>query len=153
MGSQKMTNVKDNKQGEMTKKILIVMVFSFSLLLFMTTAALSLDGEAIVAGKCTACHSADKIRNARKSTGDWTVTVDTEINRGAQLDSSERTAVIKYLSANYGTSSEQAAPTQVQPQTAASDPTTPTTQSVPKEQAYTGIEMWQLVLEIGRAHV
>jgi len=115
----------------------------------MATTALSLDGEAIVTGKCTACHGADKIKSAKKSTGDWSITVDKEINRGAQLNSDERAAVIKYLAANYGTSSAQAVPVQSQTQSQAapaSDPTTPTAQSAPKEQAYTGIEMWQLVL-------
>lgn len=125
----------------MPKKILTATVISFCLILLMATVAFSLDGEVIVTGKCTACHSTDKIKNTSKSTGDWAVTVDQEINRGAQLNSDERAAVIQYLAANYGTSSEQVAQPEV-----ASDPSTPTVQTTPKEQAYTGIEMWQLVL-------
>lgn len=101
--------------------------------------ALAADGEAVVAGKCTACHSTDRIKTKQLSTGDWAALVDREIQRGAQLNEDERAAAIAYLSTNYGVAATAAQTT---------DTTAPQSQVpvTPAEQAYTGIEMWQIVL-------
>ena len=126
------------------KSIIVIMLCLLSLF-WLPATAMALDGQVIVEGKCTACHSTDRIKSARKSAGDWAIQVDKEINRGAQLNSDERNAVIQYLAANYGTSTPAAQTTPVTPDPAASASAT-TTVTPPKKQAYTGIEMWQLVL-------
>lgn len=101
-------------------------------------SALAADGEAVVTGKCTACHSTDRIKTKQLSTGDWAALVDREIQKGAQLNADERNVAIAYLSANYGVAAAAQA----------TDTTVPQSQvpATPSEQAYTGVEMWQIVL-------
>ncbi|MBN1563731.1 MAG: hypothetical protein JXA10_07825 [Anaerolineae bacterium] len=60
--------------------------------------AADLDGAALVAERCTICHTADRINNAEKDEAGWTATVDRMIGHGAQLNTAERDAVIAYLS-------------------------------------------------------
>jgi hypothetical protein len=57
-----------------------------------------LDGAALVAERCTTCHTAERIDRASKDEADWAATVDRMIGYGAQLNSAEREAVIAYLS-------------------------------------------------------
>ncbi len=61
-------------------------------------AAPALDGAALVAQRCTVCHSAGRIDNASKDRAGWEATVDRMIGYGAQLNAEERQAVIDYLS-------------------------------------------------------
>lgn len=56
-----------------------------------------MDGEALVAARCTTCHSAQRIDDADKDEAGWTATVDRMIGYGAPLDDDERQAVIDYL--------------------------------------------------------
>lgn len=60
--------------------------------------AAALDGAALVAERCSVCHTTDRIDAASKDEAGWTTTVDRMIAKGAQLDSAEREAVIAYLS-------------------------------------------------------
>ncbi len=62
------------------------------------TTSENLDGAALVAERCTVCHTAERIDRASKDEADWTATVDRMIGYGAQLNSAEREAVIAYLS-------------------------------------------------------
>ena len=57
----------------------------------------ALDGEALVAERCTVCHSAERIDAAEKDEAGWTATVDRMIANGAELNEAERAAVIEYL--------------------------------------------------------
>lgn len=104
-----------------------------------TGNALAVDGEAVVTGKCTACHSTDRIKAKQLNTADWAILVDREIQRGAQLNTDERNAAISYLSTNYGVSATAAQTTDTTVQQ-------PETSATPAQQAYTGVEMWQVVL-------
>lgn len=108
------------------------------------TAAAAVDGEAVVTGKCTACHSGDRIKNASKTSGEWAVLVDQEIDRGAQLNGEERSAVIKYLAANFSSGSAQQ--TDVAQTAATSGVAAQTSQATPAQQARTGVEMWQFII-------
>ncbi len=58
----------------------------------------NLDGAALVAERCTVCHSAERIDRASNDETGWAATVDRMIGYGAQLNSAEREAVIAYLS-------------------------------------------------------
>jgi mono/diheme cytochrome c family protein len=62
------------------------------------TPAADLDGAALVAERCSVCHTTDRIDAAVKDEAGWTATVDRMIGNGAQLNSAEREAVIAYLS-------------------------------------------------------
>ncbi|MCZ7543762.1 MAG: ABC transporter substrate-binding protein [Anaerolineae bacterium] len=55
------------------------------------------DGEALVAERCTVCHTIDRIEAAEKDEAGWTETVDLMIGNGAELNDAERAAVIDYL--------------------------------------------------------
>jgi mono/diheme cytochrome c family protein len=61
----------------------------------------SLDGESLVAERCTGCHTAERIDAADKDEAGWTKTVDQMIGYGTQLDQAERQAVIDYLVATH----------------------------------------------------
>ena len=122
----------------------------------------AVDAETVVTGKCTACHMADRIRNASKTKQEWTAWVDKEINRGAQLTGGERQAVIVWLAANYGkTELAGSGNTPTEPQdkdVAQADNSNQTevpaaqasTQTLPfNQQAQTGVELWQFLLSGG----
>jgi hypothetical protein len=57
----------------------------------------TLDGQALVAERCTTCHSAARINGEHMNETEWTATVDRMITYGAQLNADERDAVIAYL--------------------------------------------------------
>ena len=57
----------------------------------------TLDGEALVAERCTVCHSRERIDAADKDEAGWTTTVERMIGNGAVLSDEEKAAVIAYL--------------------------------------------------------
>jgi hypothetical protein len=57
----------------------------------------TLDGQALVAERCTTCHSAARIDSEHMNEAGWTAVVDRMISYGAQLNADERDAVIAYL--------------------------------------------------------
>jgi len=63
-----------------------------------------LDGNALVAERCTVCHTRERIDTASKDQAGWEATVDRMIGHGAQLNADERQAVIDYLSSQGGAS-------------------------------------------------
>lgn len=120
--------------------LVLVLVFLFS----TTNFSFGQDGETIVTGKCTACHTAERIRNASKTKSGWEQQVDKEIDRGAQLNGEERRTVIEWLAENYG-------PRVVaQTESPETNQQSNQTQQMPfNQQAKTGIEFWQLLLAGG----
>jgi hypothetical protein len=66
-----------------------------------TSASAALDGQALAQKACTACHTFDRIQNARKTNAEWTSTVQRMVGKGAQLIPDEQQAVIDYLSKTY----------------------------------------------------
>ncbi len=107
------------------------------ILMLQPFAFAMVDGEVIVSGKCTACHSDERIKSQTLTSGEWTILVDQEIDRGAQLNGEERSAVIDYLVTNYSIGANTTPVAQV---------TTSGDTSTPNEQAQTGIEMWQFIV-------
>jgi cytochrome c5 len=61
----------------------------------------ALDGKALAAVRCTACHSFSRVENSKKTADEWAKTVQRMISNGAVLTSDEQQAVIKYLSETY----------------------------------------------------
>lgn len=144
-----------------SKLIIAVILTTAILLLFPTISMAAIDPETVVTGKCTACHMADRIREAKKSKTEWTKLVKKEIERGASLTDGERDAVIDWLAKNYGvgevaqttpvqqTQPEPAQQEQPEPAKAAPSAAAPAQELPFDEQAETGVELWQLVLSGG----
>lgn len=65
-------------------------------------ATSSLDGATLVQERCSKCHPLARVENARHTAADWKLIVGMMVSRGANLNSSEQTAVINYLAANFG---------------------------------------------------
>jgi len=128
-----------NAAQTVSARIICLVVAAILLVTLNLGSALAVDGEAVVTGKCTACHSTDRIKTKQLSTGEWATLVDREIQRGAQLSTDERNAAIAYLSTNYGVSPAASLTTDTPAQQAE-------TSATPAQQAYTGVEMWQFVL-------
>jgi hypothetical protein len=61
----------------------------------------TLDGQALVAERCTTCHSAARIDNTNLDEAGWTQIVNQMIAFGAQLNDQEKAAVIAYLTATH----------------------------------------------------
>jgi cytochrome c5 len=61
-----------------------------------------LDGEALLEARCSACHSADRARQATKTRGEWDQSVSRMIDKGAQLTEAEKTFLVDYLTDTYG---------------------------------------------------
>jgi hypothetical protein len=61
----------------------------------------TLDGQALVAERCSTCHSTARIDRQHQDEAGWTATVDRMIGYGAQLNADERAAVIAYLTATH----------------------------------------------------
>lgn len=128
-----------------SKKLVVVLVGVLVFLFAANNLSFAQDGETIVTGKCTACHTAERIRSASKTKSGWEQQVDKEIDRGAQLNGEERRTVINWLAENYG---PRVVAQNESPQT--NTQSSQTQQSLPfNEQAKTGIELWQLLLAGG----
>jgi len=61
----------------------------------------AVNGQQLVETRCSACHSLDRIKSAKKSSEDWAKTVQRMVAKGAELNDSEQQAVIKYLGDTY----------------------------------------------------
>ncbi len=118
-------------------------------------ASAAVDAESVVSGKCTACHSAERIRESAMTEDEWTDLVDEEIDRGAQLSRAERAAVVEWLTENYGVSGSKVVDVVDVAEAEAEEEAVPTaevndTAELPFErQADTGVELWQFLLTGG----
>ena len=59
------------------------------------------DGLGLMQGRCSVCHSINRVTSAHKTTDEWKTTVDRMISHGAQLSSQEEQALVDYLSQTY----------------------------------------------------
>jgi hypothetical protein len=64
-------------------------------------AAGSSDVKTMVEQKCTACHTFDRVKSAKKSADEWKTNVERMVSKGAKLSASEQADAIKYLAAAY----------------------------------------------------
>jgi cytochrome c5 len=62
----------------------------------------TLDGTTLVQQRCTVCHTISRIETAHHSLAQWQAIVDSMVQRGAQLTTSEESTVVNYLAATYG---------------------------------------------------
>jgi hypothetical protein len=61
----------------------------------------TLDGKALVADHCTTCHGLGPVQR-KHTTSDWNFILANMMDRGAQLNTDEQAAVLKYLTTTYG---------------------------------------------------
>jgi cytochrome c5 len=66
------------------------------------TAAPAIDGATLLQTRCTACHSLDRVTQAKKTSAQWDQTVTRMISQGAQLTDAEKQVLVEYLAKTYG---------------------------------------------------
>ena len=59
-------------------------------------------GKAVFLRMCSDCHGLDQVTSARNPKKQWTYVVDDMVSRGAEGSEEDVTAVIGYLSRNFG---------------------------------------------------
>ena len=62
----------------------------------------SIDGEALLQQRCTACHNLNRVTNKSWSLEQWEQNVSEMVGKGARLNAEEKEVLIKYLTENYG---------------------------------------------------
>jgi mono/diheme cytochrome c family protein len=60
------------------------------------------EGKAIATENCQACHKLTNLTKAHKSLDDWKDTVQTMIDRGANVPADKVDTLVKYLAKNFG---------------------------------------------------
>jgi mono/diheme cytochrome c family protein len=99
----------NNKKLGLISFSLVLLVLTFILSACTTTTSTSsnsstaapLDGKALMQQRCSVCHSTTRITQMSGNSAQWTSVVDKMINKGAQLNTSERQILIDYLSQTY----------------------------------------------------
>ncbi len=80
-------------------------------------------GKAIAEENCQACHRLTNLTKAHKSLDDWKDTIQTMIDRGANIPDNQVDTLAQYLAKNFGPKDTTAAPSTLAP--AATPATTP----------------------------
>jgi mono/diheme cytochrome c family protein len=99
----------NNKKLGLISFSLVLLVLTFILSACTTTTSTSsnsstaapLDGKALMQQRCSVCHSTTRITQMNGTAAQWTSVVDRMINKGAQINASERQTLIEYLSQTY----------------------------------------------------
>ena len=65
-----------------------------------STSGAALDGKALTETRCTSCHGLNRAEKVTKASN-WPILVDNMVGRGAQLNGSEKTAVVQFLTSNF----------------------------------------------------
>jgi hypothetical protein len=60
------------------------------------------DGKAIALASCQICHRLTNLTNAHKSLDDWRATVETMMDRGANVPQDKLETLVQYLAKNFG---------------------------------------------------
>ena len=68
------------------------------------------EGKAIATENCQACHKLTNITKAHKSLDDWKETVQTMIDRGANVPADQVDTLVQYLAKNFGPKDASAPP-------------------------------------------
>jgi hypothetical protein len=66
-------------------------------------------GLALINERCGFCHSTGQVFAARKSQGEWTATVQSMADRGAEVSPDEIKVIADYLGTNFGAPAAPAA--------------------------------------------
>jgi hypothetical protein len=65
-------------------------------------APVGLDGQALLAERCSECHDLGRVERVAKTEAEWKSTVERMVGKGAELDQAEQQAVIQHLVETYG---------------------------------------------------
>ena len=68
------------------------------------------DGKAIAVNACQECHSLRNLTSAHKDLDDWRDTVETMIDRGANVPPDKVDTLVQYLAKNFGPKESSTAP-------------------------------------------
>jgi mono/diheme cytochrome c family protein len=60
-----------------------------------------LKGDALLNGRCAACHTLDRVKMAKKSEAEWRATVEQMVGKGVLLSATEEETLVKYLAGRY----------------------------------------------------
>ncbi len=60
------------------------------------------DGATLLEARCASCHSVEKVTSQKNTQAQWDKIVSRMIQKGAQLNDSEKTSLVNYLAQNYG---------------------------------------------------
>jgi len=67
-------------------------------------------GQVLISERCGFCHDTAQVFSARKPGPLWAATVQSMIDRGAELDADEQKTVAAYLAANFAAPEEPDTP-------------------------------------------
>jgi cytochrome c5 len=73
------------------------------------------DGKAIATENCQACHKLTNLTKAHKNLDDWKDTVQTMIDRGANVPADQVDILVQYLTKNFGPKDASAPPSAAPP--------------------------------------
>lgn len=107
--------------GKFSMNITLIFLFLLSVLLFGCQSANSTptqglsattsssptnsatnDGATLLQTRCTVCHSLDRVNNEKNTRAGWEQIVNKMVQKGAQLNDSEKATLLDYLAQNFG---------------------------------------------------
>jgi len=59
-------------------------------------------GEELLQGRCTRCHTLDRVQAAAKTQAEWETTVERMRGKGAELTDAEAQTLVEFLAETYG---------------------------------------------------
>lgn len=62
----------------------------------------AIDGATLLQDRCADCHSPDRVKDRPQTKDQWDRIVSNMIDRGAQLNDTEKQALVDYLAKTYG---------------------------------------------------
>jgi hypothetical protein len=62
----------------------------------------TLEGVTLLEARCSVCHSADRVKQAKETREQWGQTVSRMIGKGAKLTEAEKAVLVDYLAKTYG---------------------------------------------------
>lgn len=62
----------------------------------------ALEGVTLLETRCSTCHSADRVKQAKETREQWGQTVSRMISKGAKLTEAEKAVLVDYLAKTYG---------------------------------------------------
>lgn len=82
------------------KRLVCIVVVLYAALVLASFSLAGAEAKDLVAERCSRCHSTERIcRNlGQKDKAAWAATVARMVGKGAELDASQQTLVIGYLS-------------------------------------------------------
>jgi ABC-type Fe3+-hydroxamate transport system substrate-binding protein len=81
--------------------VIILVMIILSACSSNSSAGNNIDGAALLQSHCTECHSIKTVTREALTQSQWQQVVDNMVQRGAQLNSDEKSTLIAYLAETY----------------------------------------------------